>query len=477
MNKAGGDHTASFKAMVALESLLGQRTREQLAQCYDVTQQEIANWRQHLLEYASTVFSQQQDKVTSPSSIPGASAHDPRPASQPDSPYVIPQDPTLKIFHKKYKGMLGAIFVLMDDFKDWSRSFKWIIWLGVATSGFFFTVADVSHIYVASLNVCQALFAALVAVLITFGTQPPAARNGDEIRPALAERELWSMWGWLWWSWLAVYLALAACDWWNGIFFCHAESCPDYSTSQGLIPWLKVQAASHPFALPVQRALAVFAEMLNCVSSWILVYMYVAMKAATITGDRVQEEYALRKALNPEFTPPPPIDPNKDPLKSSKLPQQWVFIFVVLFAIEVPTAIITDTETFQTYDLVFGLINGVLAATAMALFVSRLGTFSLGIGSAWMATLFGYAAIQPAYVLVANPTLSGTLQPEQGAFLALLFIGKCALFVVMLQQFQDRALRFYLTETRAVVDQINQLRLDFQKSNPPLRLRLFGRFK
>lgn len=50
------NHTAAFKAKVALAALKGDKTVSELAQIFDVHANQIADWKARLLEGASGVF-------------------------------------------------------------------------------------------------------------------------------------------------------------------------------------------------------------------------------------------------------------------------------------------------------------------------------------------------------------------------------------------------------------------------------------
>jgi transposase-like protein len=50
------NHSAAFKAKVALEALKGERTIAEVAQRHDVHPNQVTEWRRQLLEHAADVF-------------------------------------------------------------------------------------------------------------------------------------------------------------------------------------------------------------------------------------------------------------------------------------------------------------------------------------------------------------------------------------------------------------------------------------
>ena len=58
MKHAGGrkNHSASYKAKVALEAIRGQRTIAEIAQIFSVHPSQIAIWKKHLSENAQGLF-------------------------------------------------------------------------------------------------------------------------------------------------------------------------------------------------------------------------------------------------------------------------------------------------------------------------------------------------------------------------------------------------------------------------------------
>ena len=50
------NHTASFKAKVAVEAVKGEKTIAEIAQKHDVHPNQVTEWRRQLLERATDVF-------------------------------------------------------------------------------------------------------------------------------------------------------------------------------------------------------------------------------------------------------------------------------------------------------------------------------------------------------------------------------------------------------------------------------------
>ncbi len=66
MKRSRRNHTALFKAKVALEALKGEQTLAELAQRFEVHPTQIGQWRQQLLERATEVFERPGEKRTEP---------------------------------------------------------------------------------------------------------------------------------------------------------------------------------------------------------------------------------------------------------------------------------------------------------------------------------------------------------------------------------------------------------------------------
>ncbi len=56
------NHTAAFKAKVALEALKGEQTLVELSQRFQVHQNLITKWKKQLLEHAQEVFTEGQSQ-------------------------------------------------------------------------------------------------------------------------------------------------------------------------------------------------------------------------------------------------------------------------------------------------------------------------------------------------------------------------------------------------------------------------------
>lgn len=65
MRRKRRNHKPAFKAKVALAALKGDRTLAELAEQFDVHQNQIQGWRKRLLENADAVFGQGQQQQES----------------------------------------------------------------------------------------------------------------------------------------------------------------------------------------------------------------------------------------------------------------------------------------------------------------------------------------------------------------------------------------------------------------------------
>jgi len=56
MRRTRRNHSASFKAKVALSAIKGDRTLAEIAEQFDVHPNQISDWKQQMLDSAATVF-------------------------------------------------------------------------------------------------------------------------------------------------------------------------------------------------------------------------------------------------------------------------------------------------------------------------------------------------------------------------------------------------------------------------------------
>ena len=62
MRRKRRNHLPGFKAQVALATIRGDKTLAELAEQFDVHQNQIQDWRKQLLDQADTVFGSNQDR-------------------------------------------------------------------------------------------------------------------------------------------------------------------------------------------------------------------------------------------------------------------------------------------------------------------------------------------------------------------------------------------------------------------------------
>ena len=58
------NHSSEFKAKVALEALRGEKSMAELASVYQVHPNQISQWKKHLLEEVSGIFSKKRQRVS-----------------------------------------------------------------------------------------------------------------------------------------------------------------------------------------------------------------------------------------------------------------------------------------------------------------------------------------------------------------------------------------------------------------------------
>ena len=64
MKKGKRQHTAEFKAKVAIEALKGELSSAELASKFEVHPTQIAQWKRHLLESSAEIFGQGKERRT-----------------------------------------------------------------------------------------------------------------------------------------------------------------------------------------------------------------------------------------------------------------------------------------------------------------------------------------------------------------------------------------------------------------------------
>lgn len=66
MRRPRRNHSGLFKAKVALAALKGEKTLAELAQAFDIHQNQITTWKQELLERAGEIFDSEKRASSGP---------------------------------------------------------------------------------------------------------------------------------------------------------------------------------------------------------------------------------------------------------------------------------------------------------------------------------------------------------------------------------------------------------------------------
>lgn len=333
--------------------------------------------------------------------------------------------------------LVGAIATAVETIGNVKKPFIWIQdTLGIPP--------------VATMCLFEATIIAGAVFLLFAGTQPAPATDETDLRAQASEDQLWRGWKLLWLLWLVVYPVLAL------------TNISHYSQSP----------------LLMQRWLAFGSEFLNNVSTLVFLSLYCIMVADTVTPKDIE---AARRRAGLQC----PRDPSQHSIliPRSAILVLWSVMFICLYVVQL-WAILhyaplpakgNEDLNFESVDLVFGLLYGALAGAAMAFFFGRLGTLLFNIPRGWIALFYGYAAMQPAFVLLAYAPKIQIAEVATRVFILALLFCKLALFVVMRRLLVERQLLFYMKGTPVIFKRVTKAHAKFLNKHPPLPFTLFGK--
>jgi hypothetical protein len=218
------------------------------------------------------------------------------------------------------------------------------------------------------LHITQLATILLIIVILAVSKVPE--ENSEYPRGSDAVKQFWKWWTGLWFGWFLLYAGLTSVEVYKLFSLAIDES------------WL--------------QKLHVGLQQLNNISTLILLMLFYVLAKPSLSGrDPKPERYIF-----PDYK-------KSDENKKTKPNEFAIFIllisvFVALGVAEFMLVSINDKEYGIDVSKVFGIIYGILAATAISLVVGRLDSNLLGVSSLIVAFLMTYAAIQPSFDFIIS---------------------------------------------------------------------------
>lgn len=296
------------------------------------------------------------------------------------------------------------------------------------------------------ISATQALVILLLLAVLAFGPRPRYV--GGKPRGSGALQQFWNWWPLLWVSWLVLYVAWTFAGWTH------------YKLDEPL-----ARVAFH---------------FLNNLPTLMILMCYHILATPTLPDDLAAEGDILAtssQATANEASTTKKHDQNRIRLGTDIAKFTfWASLFLVATLVELAIALsparVAEINPGLRVDevlAVFGLVYGIAAATATALFVGQLDSTLLGVPRFAIVVLFVYASIQPLFdiILGAEAQELYALTLASALMIALALVGKVLLFAVIYWTVLTDRMFYFLVQNYTVYTRVAEHREDFLQREIP----------
>jgi hypothetical protein len=293
------------------------------------------------------------------------------------------------------------------------------------------------------ISATQAFVILLLLAVLAFGPRP---RYFDgKPRGSGALQQFWNWWPLLWVSWLILYVAWTFAGW-----------------------------AHYPLKQPLAR---VGFHFLNNLPTLMLLMCYHILATPTLPDELAAEGDILATSPEGEAPATKKHDENRRRLGTDMAKFTfWASLFLVATLLELaialsPSRVAEPNPGLRVDEVlaVFGLVYGIAAATATALFVGQLDSTLLGVPRFAIVVLFVYASIQPLFdiILGAEAQELYALTLASALMIALALVGKVLLFAIIYWAALTDRMFYFLVQNYTLYTRVAEHRDDFLRKERP----------